>query len=233
MAGLSQRLTSLVKAAPQLLPYTLFNLGKNLPVNQGPNRGFIARVESLRMQLVQKSLSPLALLTLLEGDQQRLENTLLEIGEKSLLVKLLQSSSLNVFLRQLSTAKPEALKKRIGDKDPLIRFLTINTIARRSIHLERELIERLDDPVRPIRDAAHRALCRVARGTDFGPIPGASQRGIERSVEKWKYWLALQESASSETLAKDRHLELVPLVLVPEERTAPPPEATKKQDRKK
>jgi hypothetical protein len=53
-----------------------------------------------------------------------------------------------------------------------------------------------------VREAAHAVLVRVARSTDFGPIPGASQTGITRSIEKWQHWLALQNGESPETIAK-------------------------------
>ncbi len=84
----------------------------------------------------------------------------------------------------------------------LLRSIGVYTIGRRHLHLEHELIECLNDPHPAIRDVAHHALIRVARDTDFGPIPGASQRGIARSVEKWRHWLALQHGESPDTLAK-------------------------------
>ncbi|HEY7313263.1 MAG TPA: HEAT repeat domain-containing protein [Gemmataceae bacterium] len=49
---------------------------------------------------------------------------------------------------------------------------------------------------------AHIALVRVARGTDFGPIPGSAQSGIARSIEKWQHWLALQNGESPDSLGK-------------------------------
>ena len=209
MVGLSQRLTSLVKAAPPLVPYVLLNLGKNVYPPPGQDHGFIARVEQLRKQIALtfvKSVTSLSFIQgekhLLEIERQRMEDALLEVGEKILTMKLFQSSSLNLFLKKVSEAKPELLKTHISNKDPLVRLLVISTISRRRVHLEKELIERLDDPVSIVREAAHRALIRLGRGTDFGPVRGASRKGIARAIEKWNQWHELQLSESPEMLAK-------------------------------
>jgi hypothetical protein len=207
---LSQRLTSLVKAAPPLVPYVLVNLGKNVFPVPGQDHGFIARVEELRKKIAKTFVNSLTMISLTQGEQQfveierqRMEDALLEVGEKLLTMKLFQSSSLNLFLKKLSTAKPELLQVHVAHKDPLVRLLVISAISRRRVHLEKELIERLDDPVRIVREAAHRALIRIARGTDFGPVQKASRKGVARSIEKWTHWHALQQSelAKSASLA--------------------------------
>ncbi len=233
MVGLSQRLTSLVKAAPPLVPYVLVNLGKNVYPPPGQDHGFIARVEQLRKQITLtfvKSVTSLSFIQgerhLLEIERQRMEDALLEAGEKLLTMKLFQSSSLNLFLKKVSEAKPELLKTHVGNKDPLVRLLVISTISRRRVHLENELIERLDDPVSIVREAAHRALIRLGRGTDFGPTRGASHKGIARAIEKWNKWHALQLSESPEMLAKRVSLaaagkrvpsDLIPVALIGDE----------------
>jgi HEAT repeat protein len=235
MVGLSQRLTSLVKAAPPLVPYVLTNLGKNVHSLPGQDHGFISRVEALRKKIALTFLKSLTTISLTQGEpqlleieRQRMEDALLEIGEKILATKLFQSSSLNLFLKKLSTAKPELLQIHVGHKDPLVRLLVISAISRRRVPLEKELIERLDDPVRIVREAAHRALIRIARGTDFGPVQKASRKGIARSIDKWNRWHALQQSelAKSASLAaagkKMGSLEADLLVLVGNE----PPELT-------
>lgn len=232
MVGLSQRLTSLVKAAPPLVPYVLTNLGKNIHSVPGQDHGFLTRVEELRKKIALTFVKSLTTLSFTQGEQhlleierQRMEDALLEIGEKLLTTKLFQSSSLNLFLKKLSTAKPELLQAIVAHKDPLVRLLVISAISRRRVHLEKELIERLDDPVRIVREAAHRALIRLGRGTDFGPVPKASRKGIARSIEKWGHWHALQQSelAKSAALAAAgktaASLETLPLALVGDEQS--------------
>lgn len=168
--------------------------------------------------------------------EQKLTPFLLDLREHQLADLLFRRSSFNEFIRKLSKENPGQLQKELASKDPLVRLLVVLTIGQRHLHMEKELIDGLNDPYPPIRDMAHQVLVRVTHSTDFGPIPGASQRGIERSIEKWKQWLALQQSASPETVAKnaatakeakDRRLEIMPLVLVPEERSAPRVEAEK------
>ena len=44
-----------------------------------------------------------------------------------------------------------------------------------------------------MREAAHQALVRLARGTDLGPTPVDSQAKIQQAVERWNAWLAGQE----------------------------------------
>jgi hypothetical protein len=82
----------------------------------------------------------------------------------------------------------------------------------------------------------------LARGTDFGPVPGSSRRGIDRSIEKWSQWLALQRSAAPEKSGKDTDisaagkqakpatLEIVPVVLVHDEKPAISAVVAKKRD---
>src|SRR5581483_9808681 len=218
---------------PPLVPYVLVNLGKNVYPPPGQDHGFIARVEQLRKQITLtfvKSVTSLSFIQgerhLLEIERQRMEDALLEAGEKLLTMKLFQSSSLNLFLKKVSEAKPELLKTHVGNKDPLVRLLVISTISRRRVHLENELIERLDDPVSIVREAAHRALIRLGRGTDFGPTRGASHKGIARAIEKWNKWHALQLSQSPEMLAKRVSLaaagkrvpsDLIPVALIGDE----------------
>jgi hypothetical protein len=123
----------------------------------------------------------------------------------------------------------------------LVRWLVASAIGRRHLHLEPDLIERLSDPHPAIREVARIALIRIARGTDFGPIPGASQRTLERSTQKWRQWLALQQGASLEKAAKETAiaqgqqakpgtLELAPLLLVHDEKPVLSPDAAKTSD---
>jgi HEAT repeat protein len=160
--------------------------------------------------------------------------------ERQLAAQLFQTGSMKVFARRLSTAKVEELRSHVLSNDPLVRFLAIQAIGWRHVHLESVLVARLNDPDKVVREASRLALVRAARGTDFGPIPGASQRGIDRSIEKWRQWLALQQDGSPTAIAKKdagparkvEPLEAVQLVLdqgVSQLQTAPA-EATRRSD---
>jgi HEAT repeat protein len=157
---------------------------------------------------------------------------MLEKQEQQLVALLLQQSSVKLFIDKITKEKPDVLQKQLQSKDSLARLLVITMIGQRKIHLEVEIIQSLNDPLPEIRQAAHNALVRISRGTDFGPVPGASRRGVERAVEKWRHWLELQKSASPEVLAKNaakaagkpvkaEPIDIVPLILEPAERRAP------------
>jgi len=134
--------------------------------------------------------------------RQQQEEVLLDVQERRLAQQLFQQSSLNVILRKLPEDSLEVLRAKLRADSPLIRLLVVHAIGRRHLHLEPELIECLKDPDPAVRQGARQALVRVARGTDFGPLPGWSRVGIERSVERWQQWLALQQAAPSDALAQ-------------------------------
>ncbi|HEY7153537.1 MAG TPA: HEAT repeat domain-containing protein [Gemmataceae bacterium] len=131
--------------------------------------------------------------------EEQLMPALLDLRERKLANLLFQQSSMNVFVGKLSKENPDQLRKELASEDPLVRLLVILTIGRRHLHMEKELIECLNDPYPPIRGIAHEVLVRIARATDFGPIPGSSQTGVTRSIEKWRHWLALQHGYSPDT----------------------------------
>jgi hypothetical protein len=127
---------------------------------------------------------------------------LLAMRERQLTTLLFQQSSFKLLLKKLGDANPDLLRKHIRSDDPPLRLSVVLLVGQRHLHLEKELIELFNDPFPPIRKAAHMALVRVARGTDFGPLPGFSQKGIARSIEKWRHWLALQNGESPDAIAK-------------------------------
>jgi hypothetical protein len=136
--------------------------------------------------------------------RQQQEEVLLDVQERRLAQQLFQQSSLNVVLRKLPDDSTDVLCAKLRADSPLIRLLVVHAIGRRHLHLEPELIACLHDPVPEVRQGARQALIRVARGTDFGPLPGWSRVGITRSVERWQHWLALQQADSLDPLAQSR-----------------------------
>jgi hypothetical protein len=97
-------------------------------------------------------------------------------------------------VRELMLRAPlETILEKLKSRQPLMRWLAIQVISRKRLHLEREVIEALGDPHVVVRQAAHEALVRLARGTDFGPPRKATATQIARSVEAWQGWLAIQD----------------------------------------
>jgi HEAT repeat protein len=228
MNGLSKKLTSLVEAAddPCVLYYAYTHLGIGL---YRPHLGFFDRVKALRHKLFTSWLRSHSIWGKIQKQREQakreLEETVeLNRREQQLALQLFQNSTLHVVARQLDSAKPEELRTHVADKDALVRFLSLQAIGRRHLHLEADLIPRLKDPDSVVREAARAALVRVARGTDFGPIPGASTRSTERAIAKWRHWLALQQRAADTTpsgdtiaaapkQAKAEPFEPIPLIL--------------------
>jgi hypothetical protein len=85
-------------------------------------------------------------------------------------------------LRELSKEDTEGIAERLGDEQPVLRWLAILVAQRKRLHVERELIDLLKDRTPQVREAARQALVRLSRGNDFGLARGP-----------WLHWLSLQE----------------------------------------
>jgi hypothetical protein len=94
--------------------------------------------------------------------------------------------------RQLSTLNESDLKAKLSDKSGEVRAAAADVVARKGLHWEGTLIDLLMDPEMAVRDAAHRALLRLAKGSDFGPKPDADDAARSEAQKKWREWLAQQ-----------------------------------------
>jgi HEAT repeat protein len=117
------------------------------------------------------------------------------IQEKQLATTLFQQSSLNLFACKMLRENPGSLRDKLRAPSPVVRLLTLQVVARRRLPLETEVIERLGDPSPVVSQAARETLVRLARGTDFGPLPGTAGVRRRKAIQKWKDWLALQKVA--------------------------------------
>lgn len=174
--------------------YALEHLGENVPP-QSANSFFGSMLRNARQQI-----SAQLLLVLIGKDPAhrltpnqiaRLEKIWGRRAEE--MTKLEQTAeALRRMAKTLREADIDTIRTQLHDANPTFRLFAIQIIAQRRLPLEGDLIDLLDD--RSTRSAAHDALVRLARGTDFGPLSGASKRGIERAIDKWRHWLALQRS---------------------------------------
>jgi hypothetical protein len=125
-----------------------------------------------------------------------------------------QKELLEVFMEKLLREKSDDLRQRLTDRNPTVRFLTIQAIARRRLPLEKALIERLIDRDRTVAQAARAALVRLGRGVDFGPTAKATRTQRHQAVQRWTDWLALQEKtklpASQDRLTGIAQAEVLP-----------------------
>jgi hypothetical protein len=102
------------------------------------------------------------------------------------------SKTQDVFQQMWNKPNPFIVEK-LKDADPLVRWVAVNIISRKRIPAEKELIELLSDPVAEVREAAHQALVRLSRGTDFGPRLMDSPAKIQQASKRWTAWLEMQE----------------------------------------
>jgi WD40 repeat protein len=62
---------------------------------------------------------------------------LLDARERQRTMKLIQQSSINLFIRQLSSDSPETLREKLSDNNPLLRLLAVGAVGHRHVHLSR------------------------------------------------------------------------------------------------
>jgi hypothetical protein len=96
----------------------------------------------------------------------------------------------------------DALRQRLRDERPAMRWAAAQVAGTRRLPLAAELIGLLDDPSAEVARAAHDALVRVVRGTDFGPLPGMTKARRARAVARWKSWLAAQPAGAADARAR-------------------------------
>jgi HEAT repeat protein len=194
--GLAQKLDDLVRGIhdPYLLCYLLLYVERNrlrVLTPQGGDRLqavetlLINRLLSLRYQGA--ALPPPVLTPQLNRDEaQRQQQLWAELVRQQLLEEQEQRR------RMLAQESPEGLRGRLADDHPDVRTAAAQLIGQKRFHLEADLIERLDDRDPDTRQAARRALARLARGTDFGPAPAATRAERRRAMQRWRGWLVLQ-----------------------------------------
>ena len=88
----------------------------------------------------------------------------------------------------LSKQDGPALKKALKNEDAIVRAAAVKAIAAQSLRYGQELIDRLADESPDVRQAARRALVRLAAGTDYGPEPNASAQSRADAIRLWQSW---------------------------------------------
>jgi hypothetical protein len=124
----------------------------------------------------------------LQKTREQFEHLLRELAQRK--------QFLDQLARNLWGVSPETLAEEFRDNDPIVRWVAVQVAGARKYHLEGELIELLSDPQPEVREAAHQALVRVARGTDFGPAPTATATERAQALRTWRTWLSLQDPSA-------------------------------------
>src|SRR6185437_8136301 len=195
---MGQRLTALVQSCNDvpLLDYVIDNLPKGLPsqVVSNQSRNYL---QTPLLAALQRKCELLGepFVELSKYVQQE-EFAQFQRERAALVRDKIQS------LRALSHQQREVLRAQLRDAEPSARLEAIVAVDLARSHMEADLIERLNDQDADIRQAARRALVHLARGTDFGPRPGASKRSRLKVQQRWLDWLALQDDNSQSAALK-------------------------------
>ena len=104
----------------------------------------------------------------------------------------LQKSARELLEDYFFRREPDELKKSLREGSVEVRAAAVRAVARRKLHLERELIELLGDVSADLRQAARQALVRLNPSVDFGPQPEDEPAEQTRAVSKWRDWLSKQ-----------------------------------------
>ena len=84
------------------------------------------------------------------------------------------------------------LKKSLREGPLEVRAAAARAVAKKKLHLERELIDILAVVSADLRQTARQALVHLNPGVDFGPEAEDEPAARTRAVTKWREWLARQ-----------------------------------------
>jgi hypothetical protein len=175
---------------PHFLLYIVDHLGKDVPQTAPLYKSLVS--------LQQKTLRKLLIVPLPADLRDRVK----QLASTILLDKSREQQMIQSLAPHLLLASVEEVRSRLQDSNNTVRSLAITVAARRRLPVEADLIALLDDPM--IQEIARQALVRLAGGTDFGPARDMSRTNQLRCIAKWRNWLALQQAARSNALAKNQ-----------------------------
>jgi hypothetical protein len=92
--------------------------------------------------------------------------------------------------RHLARMDTTALKERLKDERTEVRAAAVKVAGDK--RLGAEVIERLEDKEAVVREAAHKALVALARGTDYGPSANAKDADRVEAMRQWRAWWGKQ-----------------------------------------
>ncbi len=95
--------------------------------------------------------------------------------------------------RHLGRQKSEEIKEKLKDEEPEVRKSAARVVAAKMPSLTADVIDLLADNEADVRQAAHAALVKLARGEDFGPDEKATLEQREVAQAKWREWWKQQK----------------------------------------
>jgi hypothetical protein len=190
------------------LVYVLENLGKGVPPQSqyyGYFQQFRAKYQLLLVAVrfnpkqgwgPHRPVNPLLAKQLIL-QQQALNKALQEEEFKEFMRKQFeeiakQKEMVRGLLRQLVKEDDVVVVNKLIDPEPMQRWIAVLVSDRKRLQVQDKLIDLLDDPHPAVREAAHKALVRLGRSTDFGPPAKAKAKDIAAAQKSWREWHQLQ-----------------------------------------
>lgn len=214
MFQLQMTLQSLVRETrdPLVVIYVLENLGRGVPTHSEYYSLFTTYRQEMQLLLIglqwnpQKVWGPRGqvnanLANVLLRQQEALRQAIQDAEYQAFMAKQLQQMAqeqakqaemIDGLLRELSKEEAVVIANKLIDPDPMMRWLAVQVGGKKRMPIEHDLIKLLADPHLLVRQAAHDALFRLSRGTDFGPDAKATAKQIASSQVAWREWLAIQ-----------------------------------------
>jgi hypothetical protein len=104
----------------------------------------------------------------------------------------LRSYALDLVDRHLTRQTVDVVRQKLADDDAEIRKAGIRAGVRKPA-LVGDVIDRLDDAQTEVREEAHAALVKLARGQDFGPRADAEAGDRRIAQQRWRTWWERQK----------------------------------------
>jgi hypothetical protein len=95
--------------------------------------------------------------------------------------------------RHLGRQKPDDIKEKLKDEEPEVRKAAARVVTSKMPTLAGAVIDLLADGEADVRQAAHAALVKLAKGQDFGPDEKATREQCETAQAKWREWWKRQK----------------------------------------
>lgn len=92
----------------------------------------------------------------------------------------------------LAKQTPSQLKDKLKDGRASVRAHAARALGSKGVRHGSDVVDLLKDDEADVRQAAHEALVRLSKGTDFGPEADAAEADRDQAIRKWRDWLAKQ-----------------------------------------
>jgi hypothetical protein len=137
---------------------------------------------------------------------QRLKDVLTELetrrGEEAIAALGVAAASYEEDVRDLARGLLDknlvrqgvaVIKEKTKDDKAEVRAAAARVIGGKGLRMGGELIDLLGDDKPAVREAAHAALRKLSKGTDYGPAKDATTEQRDEAAKKWRAWWEQQE----------------------------------------